>query len=323
MISYYLVATLATAYVIIISLNCIKALQEYNPWRKLYKLFEQTINSFLDASLLFSISMLLAAIYRFISASQHPDRMDNTFFYSLVNAITIPIFSVFPPLMLQFPARKERRNGIRAVLWFLVIGFATTLYVLFYTYSEHDVDASDDENSIPAQDWWLSFCDLNDGNMFYAIDYSIIVALVVLGLNLPRWISLLFAVGKDRKILKRSSTPQGRVDNCLSQIWSRIQKLWGRYGNYARALNIILCCATMWMLLGIFTIMAVHKAEAMGQESKERQLSVGQVLSVATFVPLIIDIVAIAMGKLTPVRNLCLEYGFFEATAAGPTTNFC
>ncbi|KAG6355952.1 hypothetical protein INS49_015337 [Diaporthe citri] len=74
-------------------------------------------------------------------------------------------------------------------------------------------------------------------------------------------------------------------------------KFYGEYGKYVRALNIILCCATMWLLLGIFTIVAVHNNKAMVQESKERQLSVRQVLSVATFVPLIIDIVAIAMAE--------------------------
>lgn len=301
MISYYLVAALATVYVIIISLNSIKVLEECSLWRKLYKLFEQTKNLFLDASLLFSISVLLAAIYRFVSASQHPDRKDNTFLYSLVDAIIIPIFSVFPPLMLQFPARKERRNGIRAMLWFLVIGFATTLIVLSFTYSEHDVHASNDANGVPEQVWWLALCDLNNETMFYAVDYSMIMALGVLGLNLPRWISLLFAIGKDRKTSKHSDTPQGRADNCPFQIWSRMRQFYRKYGKYARALNIILCCTTMWLLLGIVTILAAHKAEAMGQDSKERQLSVGQVLSVATFVPLVIDIVAIAMGKLTAV----------------------
>ncbi|KAG6355953.1 hypothetical protein INS49_015338 [Diaporthe citri] len=149
MISYYLVAALATAYVIIISLNSIKALEESTPWGKPHKLFEQTMNLFLDASLLFSISILLAAICRFISASEHPDRKDNTFFYSLVNATTIPIFSVFPPLMLHFPARKERRNGLRAIMWFFVIGFATTLTVLSKTYWGDDAHAIDEYENNP------------------------------------------------------------------------------------------------------------------------------------------------------------------------------
>lgn len=81
MVSYYLIAALATLYVIVLSLDSIKplrppkalkALKEYKPWRKLNDLCKQSLNTILDASLLFSISMLLAAIYRFISAIRDP-----------------------------------------------------------------------------------------------------------------------------------------------------------------------------------------------------------------------------------------------------------
>ena len=132
MASYYIVATLATIYLMMISLDSIAALKAYKPWKKFHSLFEQTLNSLLDTSLLFAISMLLACIYRFSSAARNPDGEDNTFIYSLVNAVTMSMFSVFPPLILQLKARRLRRRGIRAILWFLVIAFVITVTILYY-----------------------------------------------------------------------------------------------------------------------------------------------------------------------------------------------
>jgi cytochrome bd-type quinol oxidase subunit 2 len=105
---------------------------------KLQGLFNQTLNlflselmlgAFLDSSLLFSISMLLATIYRFTSAFTYHDgtRADNTFFYSRINVVTISIFSAFLPLILQFPLRKNQRKAARAVLWFLAILLVITV----------------------------------------------------------------------------------------------------------------------------------------------------------------------------------------------------
>lgn len=51
-------------------------------------------------SLLFAVSTLLACIYRFSLAARHPNGEDNTFIYSFVNAGTVSMFSVFPPLIL-------------------------------------------------------------------------------------------------------------------------------------------------------------------------------------------------------------------------------
>lgn len=321
MVSYYLVATLATLYVFVISLNSIKHLRAYKLWERLHGLFEKTLNLFLDASLLFSISMLLASIYRFTSAFKNPDNAHNTFIYSLYNAVIISIFTVFPPLMIQFPERKLRRGGIRAILWFLVIAFVITLTVLFYivfgstTYvvgagldhhedlvfgtTSHVIGAGLDHHD--DQFLWLAFCDPNwdNGSLLEALDRAITISLVVLGLNLPRWIYLLIAIRPARK--KSSNAAQCRVNQGLWQTWSdmrqRYQKKARALTITLRALNITLCCATMWLLLSIFTAINVRNADAIGPDIEDRKLSVGQVLAVATFVPLIIDVVAIAMGK--------------------------
>lgn len=305
MISYYLVATLATLYVFFFSLNSINLFNECKPPKALRGLIEQTLslflneqmlNLFLDTSLLFSISMLLAAVYRFTSAFTHPDGSDNTFFYSRINAVTISLFSVFPPLMLQFPARKKQRKRIRAVLWFLVILFIIALTVLYYKwrgnsplskYFENDSNVDYELSHQWDQSLWLVLCDLNPWRLKVALDCAIIVAQVVLGLNLPRWICLLLTLrGNQRESSDAEHHENGNVEGS----YSKMRRI-------LRALNITLCCATMWLLLGIFTAISARVADGMGSESKDRKLSVGQVLAVATFVPLSIDMAATAFGK--------------------------
>ncbi|KAH8753566.1 hypothetical protein F5883DRAFT_191208 [Diaporthe sp. PMI_573] len=308
MASYYLVALLATIYTTVISLESLAVLKAYKPWRKFHSWFEQTINSFLDASLLFSISLLLASIYRFSAAARHPDDADNTFIYSLINAMTVSMFSVFPPLLLQFAARNLRRRGIRAICWFVVITFVITMTILYYRWRGPSIVSQfPDEESIPyllqhteyhqSQAVWLVFCDLTNAHLVEALDRAIITAQVILALNLPCWIYLLFRVADTQQ--KDSAGPQDSVKNKLYHIYSQV---WKRCGKQTRALNIILLCATMWLLLGTFTTIAVRLADGMGPWGKDRQWSIGQVLAMATFAPLIIDIIAIAKCKWAPCQ---------------------
>lgn len=298
MVSYYLVATLATLYVIVLSLNSIKALQEYHPWTRVHTVFEKTLNTFLETSLLFSISMLLAAIYRFSSAFQHPGHDENTFMYSQLNAVTVSMFSVFPPVLLQFPERRLRRKRIRVILWFLVISFVTTLTVLYHQWrgygpiSKHFMDHLPEMiRQHPDQAFWLDFCDLNNKSLLDALDCAILITQVLLVLNLPRWIFFLFTILSGQK--RGSRVPQRHRDNGLYRILSD----WKKTYRWIRVLNILVCFATMWLLLSIFTAMTVRLAVAMGQWGKDRRWSVGQVLAMATFVPLIIDIIVIALCK--------------------------
>lgn len=297
MASYFLVAILATTYFVVISLHSIKALNANKLWQKFHSVFEQTLNTFLDSSLIFSISMLLAAIYRFASAAQRPDGEDNTFVYYLVNTVTMSIFSVFPPMILQFTARRLRRRGIRAFLWFLVITFVITVTILYYRWrgpraiTRFFTDETRLNNLINfhiGQTLWLFLCDLTETHVIEALDRAIITAQVVLGLNLPCWIYLLFTI---RDAQQDDEPHRSAKKGCFHS------EAWKKYGKLVRGLNIVLCCAIMWLLLGTFKSIADRLADAMWPNTKDRRWSIGQVLALATFAPLIIDIITIALGK--------------------------
>lgn len=301
MVSYYLLACMAIFYVSVMSLGR-EALHAWKPWTILHSLIQQTLNSFLDSALVFSTAMLLASIYRFASTDLNPDGEDNTFIYSLINAITMSMFSVFPPLILQLAARGLRRRRIRVILWFFVIGFTITLIVLFYEWrgphriSKYFLDEDHTENQMTrhrAPALWLSFCDSNDPRLLDALDSALILAQAVLGINLPGWFYLLLTI-------KGTHQDSEARYGCVN--WGSCRNLPAlkRYEKPIRALNIVLCCVTMLLLLGIFTVISEQVARTMGPWGKDRQWSVNQVLALATFAPLVFDLVALLLGKWTP-----------------------
>lgn len=184
------------------------------------------------------------------------------------------------------------------MLWFLVISLVTTLTVLYHQWRGHDpISRNFEENFFDMiskhadQALWLSFCDLNNKSLLDALNCAIVITQVVLFLNLPRWIFLLFTILSAQR--RGSRVPQLHKDNGLYRILSDWQKTY----RWVRALNSFVCCATMWLLLSTFTAIAVRLADAMGQWSKDRRWSVGQILAMATFAPLIIDTIAIAICK--------------------------
>lgn len=74
------------------------------------------------------------------------------------------MFSAFPPLMLQFPARKVvRRQRIRAILWFLVIAFVITLTTFYYQiFGSKDQTIDNGLYYHSNQAWWLGYCQSNN-----------------------------------------------------------------------------------------------------------------------------------------------------------------
>lgn len=303
MASYYLVALLATIYTIVIGLDSFVALKTNKPWKTFHSWFEQTLNSFLDASLLFSISLLLATIYRFATAAQQPDDGDNTFTYSLINAITVSIFSAFAPLLLQYTARGLRRRGMRAILWFVLIILSAVTSVMYYRWRgpgiasrfPHDdgdlFDLLNQTEYLQSQTVWLVYCDIISRHLIEVLDRAIIVAQVVLGVNLPCWIYLLLHIADSNQ--EDSDGSKEGLNKYLPHTCLKVR----RYVKQARALNITIISATMWLLLGTFTAITVRLADAMGPWGKDRRWSIGQVLAMATFVPLLIDMIAIIICK--------------------------
>lgn len=308
MATYYLVALLATIYPIAICLSSLKALRHHPHWRTIDSWFCETLHFLLDASLLFSISLLIAAIYRCASAREDPSDEDNTFFYSLLNAVTTSLMMVFPPLVLQLTATHMglRRKGVRVVLWGVLIALLGTVSVLYYKWRGMDRMGEYLSQRVHEDKYaWLVACDVSNDLTVDVLDRAIITAQVLLGANLPFWVYFSYTHFLSTRRQQHSPSKLGiqeiRATEVEQQqhrssggVW---RKLAAQQAAHFRALNIVLCIAIMWLLLGTFTAMASRVADEEGAWGKDRRWSIAQILALVTFVPLMIDIAMVAKGK--------------------------
>lgn len=135
MISYYMVAIFATLYYLAIapgiletyggSLRCSQWAARY---RRIASGFEGSVMGFLDAMLLFAISMLVAAVTRYSALILHPEEIHSLF--GLQNCVFLSAFAVFPAFVLQSLSRDLRRRRVRLCLWDLVFVFALVVEIL-------------------------------------------------------------------------------------------------------------------------------------------------------------------------------------------------
>lgn len=255
--------------------------------------FRETISSFLDASLIFAVAILVAAIYRFTSAFRDSDQLDNAFPPSLWNAIIVALLSVFPPLILQCTSSDSlRRKGLRVLLWFLVVVFTITSNVLFFIWYK-----SLNPNTLrPTRAggteylWTLCTKDLPGRNR-QSLGF-VIAAQAQLLLNLMFWTYTRLPnsdIVQDRKCSKRGrSVLQTQARAADSRRNPRRMLV---FQILTRALQVLSAQLMMWLLLGLLTSLTLSDGVNAGESFKNSKWSVGQVLGLAQFVPVIIDLV--------------------------------
>lgn len=167
MISYYMVAIFITLYYFAIAPGIMETYggslgssQWAARYRKVASGFEGSVMAFLDAMLLFAISMLVAAVTRYSALILHPEETHSLF--GLQNCVFLSAFAVFPAFVLQSVSRGLRRRRIRLCLWDLVFVFALVVEILYrleYRSTVEDLGAIDSSTgSELSQNAWLSNC---------------------------------------------------------------------------------------------------------------------------------------------------------------------
>lgn len=290
MFTYYLLATMSTVYPLILGLAALGLSSKGSLQSKIVGWFRETISGFLDASLIFAVAILVAAIYRFGSAFKDSDQLENAFTPSLWNATIVALLSVFPPLILQCTSGDAlRRKGLRLLLWSLVVVFTVTSNILFFIWYK-----SLNPNTLrPTRAggteylWTLCTKDLPGRNRQCLA--FVIAAQAQLLLNLMFWIYTrlpTFDIVQDRIISKRGQSllqTQARAADT-----HRSPKRTGIF--QVRILQVFSAQLMMWLLLGRLTSLTLRDGVNAGDSFKNSKWSVGQVLGLAQFVPVVIDL---------------------------------
>ncbi|KAI1205549.1 uncharacterized protein F4807DRAFT_282181 [Annulohypoxylon truncatum] len=274
LITYYIAAALVTLYFFALTLSGEGFFKLHLPagskraW--LLAGFEESASTFLDATLIFAVSMLAAACFRLSEAffQEYDDSSSHWMIYASIGSIYMSTFSSLLPLLLQLSAHGVRHHWLRVVLWTLIIllGIANeVLYDYFFGKAEFYVFS---QLRDLLENVWLDLCSpiklLDNG-----LDPTLRIAQILLVVNAicyVIWMRL-----------------RGRPDNLAG--WPRLKLFWQRVSPYIKLLNMLLCCSVMWAMLAFFHVYRDKVNEAAGSDNQNSDWTFGQVLSVATWVP--------------------------------------
>lgn len=292
MISYYMVAIFATLYYLALTPGILEtygvplgSLQWAARYRKLASGFEGSVMGFLDAMLLFAVSMLIAAVTRYSALILHPEEVHSLF--GLQNCVFLSAFSVFPAFVLQSISRDLRRRRVRLCLWDLVFVFALVVEILYRLEYRSTVEKLDKINSSTGSELsqiaWFSNCQSED--LRQSLQTLLSVGHGIMLANCAWW------------LYNVAEIYMGRWWKPALQQKSKLWDVWATCRLWLRISNGLICLAIMWAFLGLFTAYRHDVLTKAGSASEDNEWTFGQVLSLTTWIPIGIELLAVYICK--------------------------
>ncbi|KAI1141372.1 hypothetical protein F5Y05DRAFT_259053 [Hypoxylon sp. FL0543] len=273
-ITYFLAAALVTTYACVLALSDSSFLKRRFPAssKRTWVLsgFEESVSTFVDATLVFAVSMLAAACFRLAQAFFQDAGASNGHWmiYASIGSIYMSTFSSLLPLLLQLVARDVRRHWLRLVLWSLILVLNIANEILFDCFFARVEARLQDLIEVV----WLTFCNPTD-----LLSNGLIPTL--------RLAQILLVLNALYYIIER--TCRGRIGD--TEGWTKLKIFWRRAMPYIHCLNVAICCLTMWAMMGVFSYYRDRVNDAAGQDNQNSDWTFGQVLAVATWVPVFVE----------------------------------
>ncbi|KAF3010291.1 hypothetical protein E8E14_004426 [Neopestalotiopsis sp. 37M] len=103
-------------------------------WRRLASAFEESVDRFLNAALVFAAAMLAATVARYFIYLHDRARLhaDDVWTYTLLGSAFTSIFCVFPCLVIQTVEGFSKPSYQRLFLWSLVAALSIAVEILFH-----------------------------------------------------------------------------------------------------------------------------------------------------------------------------------------------
>lgn len=292
MISYYIVAIFATLYYLALAPGILEAYggslgpSRWAAWyRTVASGFKGSVVGFLDTMLLFAISMLVAAVTRYSALMLHPEEVHSLF--GLQNCVFLSAFSVFPAFVLQSLSRDPRRRRVRLCLWDLVFVFALVVEILYrleYRSTVEDLDGiKSNTGSELSQIAWFSNC--QSENLRQSLQTLLTVGHGIMVVNCAWWLYNL------------ADIYIGRWWKPALQQRPKLSDAWGTCRLWLRILNGLICLIVMWAFLGLFTAYRHDVLTKAGSANEDNEWTFGQVLSLTTWIPIGIELLAVYICK--------------------------
>lgn len=255
-------AALSTVYFLVLVVNRVRGDKSSS---RIFAAFRDSANTFLDALLIFTASMLASTVSRYTSFDRHltlgdldPDAFSS---YQLIGAVALSVFCVFPCLVLQTVAggirvrtvSGERRiRFLRLFLWVVIVALTITVEVQYsHVYPElwekvFDIsfDSIAQFPGLYREWWWLNFCD--DTVLLFKIITAVTAGHAILGIQLV-WLLYYLVAYAARLVLPKNQVSRLK-DIRRHKIGKKpIGEHWKRLQPFLRLVNGVLCGIMMWV----------------------------------------------------------------------------
>jgi hypothetical protein len=280
-VTYYLEAVLATIYLLVLLPGRLGIWKLHSgsprPLVRVIEAFKDSSKTFLDMTTIFSLAMLASAISSNAHSIYEKKKSGYGEFvgvYSNIVCLQLPIFSVFPTILLHNIVQGLRRLWLRQLV--MILMFVMSLIIL--------VMAEKTRPRPYEQDQWESLCDTERGKMILP---ALMAMCGIFRVATVFWLCCL------KNILQLPALGNSRLLHTVARYWS--------------PLLAVLCCGGMWLMLGLFMayrdhLIAVATTDNAGEifgttKDEEESWTFGQYLALATFFPIFLDFGCILFSK--------------------------
>lgn len=285
-VNFFVEAGLVTTFLLILLVatkqdHLSKQLCRIRYLQRLISAVQESTRVFLDAALIFCIALLLAATKTFADWIYHPGKPFTT--YAAVSSAFLSLFSIVPAFLLHVAASEElRRVKWRRFVWGFIAALAILVVALYYnlpdTIAAAVADSENDDLTRPPdparlQRSWEIDCE--EPNRQHGFKISLLV-LICTTLS----VFLVYALFVINIFYLPFFEPNRHPT---------VRKF--QYGlMYAAG---VLSFAGMWTALGVFVYFRHQLSKYSGSSNKDREWSFGQILAMATWLPVVVELMCI------------------------------
>ncbi|KAK5659809.1 hypothetical protein OQA88_1021 [Cercophora sp. LCS_1] len=280
-ITYFLEAGFTSVLLLLLSLDChfsetsqvgtwlsyIGVPTPHIPYRLSAALYG-CLDEFLNSATVFAISMLAASIFE--NSYNTMTKGEESTVYATLLSILLPIFTVFPVAILQATARGSlRRARLRTTIWMLLVVLVIATSILGMTTFRilSDDDGPDFYADRSAQQSFERWCAPKEDE--FSVRPAFKVAAIVFGVFSGVWFVVVF------NFMQIPFLETARWAVKLREVWWLVVSGLSFVG--------------MWTYLALFTEYRRLIVERAGFSQQDTRWSVGQVLALATWTPVIVD----------------------------------
>ncbi|KUI63423.1 hypothetical protein VM1G_10263 [Cytospora mali] len=285
--------------------------------RRVMEAFRGSLNVFLNASMVFSLVMLCAALYISATRASEGKKWVNTIqpipsgsaFYDLVLSLLASTFSVFPVTMLYaIQRRRDERGQLRTrnhevwihrvvlvLIWILAISEVYLSPRGEYDYSyRHSRDVEDQ--------MFVDNCDQRGGIPYW----QGMTAAQVLVVGAPLvWLAFTLFI-----------LTGFRIPGLVDKPW--VSRCRGAWRLVVAWVNMLL----MWGLLGFFTALRHRINATAGHIDQEDEWNFGQIMALASWAPVVVEFGYIAIWGIKEGLERNLPRGFTVKHASTGFSSF-